>query len=1135
MPNPRTLLRSFAGGEMAPQMFGRVDDTRVQNGAARLRNLLIRPEGPVFRRPGTEFVRASKESDPREFTADAGTNICTTTTNHTLGLHQPVRVRSTGTLPGGLSSGVTYYVIAPGGATLQLALTPGGSAVDISSAGSGTHTITGASQSEVLLLPFRYSTDQTTVIEAGNNVLATGTLDTVSATSMTVVDTPWPVAAYGGGAVVLSSGEVGRITTNTNNTLTISAWSPRVPTKDTPAQTFTIYRGYFRFHTDGATLLYATPADYVAPLSISSVDIAADRITFGSPHGLATDDPLRFTIEASTTVVFGAGSPNILLTAHALLNHDQVVFSNSGGALPAEVTAGVTYYVRNAPTADVFTVSATPGGTEITFSTPGTGTQFVGFLPRVGATGGVGLLPSITYYARTISDTVIEVAAAAGGATLDLTHGGYGDRKMHFAYLPGDLVRWTGVGGPFHAYCIASPWDTHTDHPPTDSVYWYQLPATIYEVPHWYPSEHLPQITFDQSNDVLSLGHMSHRPQELRREGATRWTLPQVKFNTTLGTPAGLSATVFRGEGLAVTTVTAASPAVLTTTVAHDYLVGDAVFVESVGDIPDGNYVVGAVPSTTTLHLRYVDGGQAVASGSTAIVAGSRVRRVSVASTADQAYVVTAVGDDNAESLPSATLEVECNLFAPGSSITLSWSAVADASRYRIYKRETGLFGLIGQVEADLTTFRDDDGGVQPDLSRTPPMFDDSLSGSDFPGAVGRFEQRRVFAGTFNKRNRLWMTRSGTETDLSFALPVRDDDRVQGQVVAKDALTIRHILPLGHLLLLADSGEFRVSPLNSDSITPASISVRPQTYVGAARVQPVVVNSTALFVANRGGHLRELGYAPDAGGFVTGDVSVRSPHLFDTLQIRQLAYSRAPLPLVWAISSSGRLLTLTYVPEEQVGAWSAQETDGAFESVTVVAEGDEDRVYVVVRRTVNGLTVRYIERMAVQAFTILEACHFVDAGLTYDGAPATTITGLEHLEGATVAVLADGVVVTDQTVVGGRITLSTAASVVHVGLPFTSELQTLPLLLQVDGFGGGRHLNVTDAWLRVLDSARFQVGPTAQKLGVATGLPAVGVGTGTIAVGVPGQWGLDGQILVRQSQPVPLTVVSLVLRVAVGD
>lgn len=503
-------------------------------------------------------------------------------------------------------------------------------------------------------------------------------------------------------------------------------------------------------------------------------------------------------------------------------------------------------------------------------------------------------------------------------------------------------------------------------------------------------------------------------------------------------------------------------------------------------------------------------------------------------------YVVTAIGSDEiseSEASPEAT--IKANLYEIGQSVKVSWAAVGGATLYNVYKLQGGLFGYIGQT----TTLSIVDDDIDPDLSKTPPRYETVFNGANaYPGATSYFEQRRCFAGTLGQPQNIWMTKSGTEANMSFSLPLVDDDRISFRVAAREANTIRHIVPLTELLLFTSSAEWRVTSLNSDAITPTTISVRPQSYVGASNVQPVIVSNTVLYGAARGGHIRELGYQRDAGGFVSGDLSLRAPHLFDDKDVTDLAYAKSPIPIVWGISTNGNLLGLTYVPEQQIGAWHWHDTDGVFESLTVVAEGHEDVLYVVVRREIEGVQRRYVERLRSRQFVDPADAFFVDCGGTYDGAKTTTVSGLHWLEGKTVSILADGAVHPQRVVTGGAITLDNEASKVQVGLPINADLQTLPVTLNLqDGsFGQGRFKNVNKAWLRVFRSSGIWIGPNEDNLTEAKqrtdepyGSPP-SLKTEEIEIVLSPSWGDSGQIFIRQRDPLPLTAVSLTLEIALG-
>jgi hypothetical protein len=589
-------------------------------------------------------------------------------------------------------------------------------------------------------------------------------------------------------------------------------------------------------------------------------------------------------------------------------------------------------------------------------------------------------------------------------------------------------------------------------------------------------------------------------------------------------------------------------------------------------------------------------------------------------------YQVTAVAADLiGESSVSNTAQVDNNIYVTGAVNTISWDAVAGSSRYNVYKYQGGVYGYIGSS----TTLSIEDNNIGPDFSKTPPIFDNDFVGTgNYPGAVSYFEQRRCFAGTLNEPQKIWMTKSGTESNMSYSLPVQDDNRIEFKVAAREANTILHIVPLTELILMTGSAEWRVTSVNSDAITPTSISVRPQSYVGASNVQPAIINNSMVYAAARGGHVRELGYNWQANGFATNDLSIRSAHLFDNKNITDMAFSKAPAPIVWMTSDDGRLLGLTYIPEQQVGAWHRHDTDGSFESVATVAEGNEDVLYCVVKRVINGATVRFVERLQSRQFTKPEDMFFVDCGSTYNGenTTATTMTvtggtnwntsesltitssqaiftpppsvadvndvvilkdasgnqyrcrilattsttvatvqtdntlpaslrnaatanwsfarneisGLDYLEGKTVSILATGAVHPQRVVTNGKVILDRAAAVVHVGLPYQSDLQTLPLAVNIEAFGQGRYKNINHAWLRVFESSGIFVGPDPDNLVEAKqrttepyGSPPA-LKSEEIKIMLTPSWQDNGQVYVRQDDPLPLTIVGLTIEVSMG-
>lgn len=505
------------------------------------------------------------------------------------------------------------------------------------------------------------------------------------------------------------------------------------------------------------------------------------------------------------------------------------------------------------------------------------------------------------------------------------------------------------------------------------------------------------------------------------------------------------------------------------------------------------------------------------------------------------AYAITTI---SAATLKESFLSTQSNtvtneLSTAGNKNVVTWAAVGGAARYNVYvnRNGTNVFYYVGQATS--TTFTDDN--IVPDISTSPPTSSNTFSSpNNYPATVTYFEQRRCFAGTINEPQTLWMTRSGSESMMTSSLPIRDDDSIKFKIAAREANTIKHFVPLNELILLSASAVWRIQAQNSDVITPTSISVKPQEHIGANDAQPVVFGNVGVFGAVSGGHIHSVSYSYDVAGYAVEDLSLFAPHLFDTFDIKELAY--APVSkIVWAVRSDGTLLGATYIPKQQVLGWHQHVTDGTFESICVISESGESVLYAVVKRSVNSRTVRYIERLRARRNVALASSFFVDCGLTYNGAAATKISGLYHLEGKTVSILADGAVQAQQPVTAGSITLPAAASVVQVGLPINADAQLLPFSYQEPAFGVGIQKNVNSVYMRVYKSSGIFAGPDfsnltqfKQRTTEVYGSPPA-LYTGVLEIPITPTWGPDGQVCIRQSDPLPIELQAVALEVALGD
>lgn len=504
-------------------------------------------------------------------------------------------------------------------------------------------------------------------------------------------------------------------------------------------------------------------------------------------------------------------------------------------------------------------------------------------------------------------------------------------------------------------------------------------------------------------------------------------------------------------------------------------------------------------------------------------------------------YAVTAIAANTLEeSVQTADATCLNDLTIAGHYNTITWTDAAGAVRYNVYKKISGLYGFIGQSGGGVAGFVDNN--ITPNVTITPPLANDPISAvNDYPSAVGYYQGRRWFGGSNNKPQGLAATRSGTESNMGYSIPVQANDAINVRLTARQNNTIRHIVPLSDLLLLTSGGEWKVTS-DTRPITQLNIDYTPQDYIGASNVAPLVTASALLYGQDRGGRVRELQFNWQQQGYRSADISIMAPHLFDAYMLSSAAYVRAPSSIGWWTRSDGTLLGITYVQEHEVAAWHHHDTQGTFECACSTPEGAEDVLYVITNRTLNGRTVRSVERKRTRQFGTLPYAFFIDCGLTYIGAPATLISGLWHLVGMTVSILADGAVLPTQVVsAAGTITLDTAASVVNVGLSYTADFETLPLAMeQVMAAGQGMQKNINEVRIRLNNTSGVSAGPNTSRLAPMKqrttetyGSPPALV-SGVYRIVLSPSWNADGTLCIRQTDPLPITVLSMVLDTAEG-
>lgn len=670
--------------------------------------------------------------------------------------------------------------------------------------------------------------------------------------------------------------------------------------------------------------------------------------------------------------------------------------------------------------------------------------------------------------------------------------------------------------------------------------------ARVFTLATPYDADDLFDIHYAQSADVITLSHPNYATRELARQSATSWTLSVVSFAPLSVRPTGVSATPTIASSETDKNKTQARYVV--TAVADDGVT------ESLPSDPaNANNNLTLAGNFNTITWTGVDGysrynvyklrggiygyiGQVTPVGATLRTISSatpyndigffKYARVRVVTSTNHGY---STGD---------RVLIDGTTYFDG----LFQVTVENATTFT-YALKTQLKPAVNTGTASTPSLSIVDDNVLADTTQSPPEDIITLNGNagDYPAATVYHEQRRWFAGTVTKPQVIWATRTGTDSNMTSSLPSREADAFEIRVASSQYNQIRHLVALSDLIALTAGGEFRIFADGAPAITPTAVSVKPQGYSGASNVQPVVTTGSMLYVQAQGSRIRELSYSWEASAYRSIDASIMAPHRFNGYTVTDLAYSRAPDSLLWAVRDDGVLLGLTYVPDQQVYGWHAHDTDGVFESVCTVPENNEDVLYAIVRRTIGARTVRYIERLRTRVFTQIEQAFYVDSGLTYSGSPISTVGGLWHLEGKTVDILADGAVESRQAVTNGQVVLATPASTIHVGLPITADLRTLPLAVETQAAGQGTAKNVNKVHLRVSQSSVVKAGPTFDRLREYPsravtdpyGSPPA-LRDGELSLSIDPSWNQDGAVCLRQDLPLPLTVLSMTLEVQTG-
>lgn len=624
-------------------------------------------------------------------------------------------------------------------------------------------------------------------------------------------------------------------------------------------------------------------------------------------------------------------------------------------------------------------------------------------------------------------------------------------------------------------------------------------PGTPVEVVTPWTEAQIWDVDYVQSADTMFLAHPSYPIQRLRRFSDTSWDCSAAPFIVTPYDEIGFVGTM-------TLTLSAATVGTGRTATA-----GSAVFLA--GDV--GREIWSAA-------------GLAVITGFTSTTVVTVEIKIAFASVNIAANAWSLKQSPQTACTPSAKDPV-------GGAVTLTlaadgWRTGADVGKF--VKINGGLVQITAVASALSAS-----GVIKQVLTSTvaAPASAWSLEASvwnatnGYPRAVTLNEQRLIAAGSSAYPLTVWGTVIGEY--LNFTLGTDDDLGFAFTIANATNEPISHVASVKQLLALTEGGEFSLNGGLETPLAPTNVQIRSQTVHGSNAVRPVRIGADLYFVQRAGRRVRAMSAVADPDGYAgykAPDMALLAEHLTES-GVVDMAFQQEPYQTLWAVRADGTLISLTVEREQDVIAWASHPTDGFVESVRCIPSTTGDEVWLLVRRTVAGATVRYVERMEDTLNT-----HCAITGTSGPG--AATWTGLSHLEGKTVDVVADGSDMGTFQVGGGQIMLPRNAYAVEIGLNYDTEIVTLTPEFQGGQSIQGAHMRISEIIVRMLASVGGTINgqPVSTfRMGSPTDTPPAPF-TGDVRIESLGWDRGRAEMTLRQPRPLPWHVLAVIANFTVN-
>lgn len=417
-----------------------------------------------------------------------------------------------------------------------------------------------------------------------------------------------------------------------------------------------------------------------------------------------------------------------------------------------------------------------------------------------------------------------------------------------------------------------------------------------------------------------------------------------------------------------------------------------------------------------------------------------------------------------------------------------------------------------------------------------------------YPQTLCFFQDRLCFGGTMKQPYMVWMSRTGDYGNFSVEKAsgtVTDDSAVALAFVSRKQFKILHLIASTDLIVLTAGNEWTVS--GSDTVTPSKAVPKMQTTRGCSTVEPLMIGGRIVFVQGRGSTVRDMAYSYETDSYGGNDLTLLAKHIIENVQIVDSAYKQEPDSTIYFVRSDGTMACLSYIMEQKVYAWSTIETQGKIEAVAAVQEGDEDIIYLVVQREINGVTVRNIEYLAKNPAKSNNPDDYImlDNAIEYSTAEKSsgeTEIDAAELAGEKVTVIGDGRMYSGLTVSqDGTVTLPAAVQHAFIGLPYRSIVELPNVEIKTgDGTMQGRKKQISNCILRLSNSLGGMVGPDINTMDLMNfdeqnAVSDIKLFTGDKHMTLPiGGFNNEGRVIIVTDEPYPFNLLAVVREVSFG-